>query len=612
MSSVTDEHPSPESTTRGNAVADDGPRLGGGLPGLFRLVATRPGLLGGASVLSVLSALFAVAPALLVYAIAREVLGGAPDSGRVLSYASLGAVAAVLKHALFAASTSLAHAGAFGILYDLRIRLARKMAEVPLGFFSRRQLGSLHKAMSEDVAGLEAFLAHMLPDAVAAFTVPLAAAAVMFAVDWRMALAAFAAVPVAVLVQVSLLRGDNKEAYERHHAAVDANKRAVHEYLRGIHVVKAFGLEARSFGELTRAVQQMTDYVEDYARRSAPPFIVALKLLSGGTNALLVVPVGVWLHQRGDLDAATLVFFLLASTQVLSPFLRIATALGNLQLLLKGAGNIQALLDEPSLPRGEGRPVPEDMTLRFVDVRFTYDGRPVLRGVDFTARAGEVTAIVGPSGAGKTTVARLIPRFWDPAAGRVEVGGVDVRALDLDAWLSRVSIVFQDVFLFHGTVRDNLRLARPDASDAELAAACRHARVDEVIAALPRGYDTLLGERGARLSGGERQRLSLARAFLKDAPILLLDEATAFTDPQSEAAIHDALAELAHGRTVIVIAHRLSTIRGADRIVVLDRGRVVDQGRHDALIARCEVYRRLWAAYDASTIWTLPPSREVR
>ncbi|MCG8423797.1 MAG: ABC transporter ATP-binding protein/permease [Proteobacteria bacterium] len=585
--------------------SNDGPRPGGGFRGLMRLVATRPWSLGGAAVLGALAAAAGLGPYVAVYWIAESALSTSPDMDAIWRYALIGVGLTLLKFVLAIVSHSLAHVGAFGVLYDLRIRLAKKMARVPLGFFNRRDAGSLQKAMSDDVSGLEAFLAHMLPDAAAAFSVPLVAFAVMIAVDWRMTLASLAAVPFAIIAQVAMLRGANRDAYDQYHNVNEATKRAVLEYLRGIHVVKAFGLEAKSFGELKTAVDQMTDYVEGYAERSAPPMIIALKLMGGGTNALFIVPVGAWLYASGSLDAATLVFFLLVGTQVLSPFLRIANVLGNLQLLLRGAENIQRVLDEPELPTRAAAGAPDSHEIRFVDVDFAYGDQLVLRDVSFTAPAGKVTAIVGASGAGKSTVVRLIARFWDVTRGRIEVGGVDVRDVALDEHLARTSLVFQDVFLFHGTVRDNLRLARPEASDSELEAACKVARIRDVISALPQGYDTLLGERGARLSGGERQRLSLARAVLKNAPLLLLDEATAFADAENEVLIHEALAEVTRGKTVLVIAHRLSTIRNADHIVVLDRGARVDAGPHKTLIERCSVYRALWQSYDDAAHWAL-------
>jgi ATP-binding cassette subfamily B protein len=571
---------------------------------LFRLVSTRPWLLGGACLSGALAAACGLGPYVAVYWIAQDVLGPAPRSDRVLQHALLGGAFTLGKFTFGMASHGLAHAGAFGILYDLRIRLARKMGEVPLGFFSRHQAGALHKAMTDDVAGLESFLAHILPDAAAAFSVPLAALALMFAIDWRMALASLLAVPFAVLMQFAMFSTTGRESYDRYHDANEATKRAVLEYLRGIQVVKTFGLEARSFGDLRRSIDQMVAYIEEYARKSAPPFIIAMKLLSGGTSALFLVPVGAWLHHQGSLDTATLLLFLLVGTQVLSPFLRIANVLGNVQMLLRGADHIQVILREPPLLDEGTAAMPAGAGIEFKEVDFRYEDRPVLRKLSFSARQGQTTALVGASGAGKSTVVRLISRFWDVTEGVIEIGGTDVRAVPLDHHLSRLSLVFQDVFLFQGSVRDNLLLARPDATQHELEEACRLARIHEVILALPQGYDTPLGERGARLSGGEKQRLSIARALLKRSPILLLDEATAFADAENEALLHRSLRELARGKTVLIIAHRLSTILDADHIVVLDQGEAVDAGTHDELLGRCPIYRRLWQSYDRAGRWS--------
>ncbi|MEM1415392.1 MAG: ABC transporter ATP-binding protein [Myxococcota bacterium] len=578
------------------------------------MVRSRRWTLGAACAAGVLGATASLGPFLAVFVIAREVLGGAPSMDRVWQAALLGLAATLIKFALGWMSHSLAHAAAFGIQYDLRLRIARKLGRVPLGFFDRRGAGSLHKAMMDDVDGVEAFIAHRLPDAAAALFVPIAAFALMAFVDWRMALASLVAVPFAIGFQVAMLTSDdNRAAYDRYHRANEATKEAVLEYLRGIHVVKTFGLEARSFGELESAVDEMTAYVEDYARRSAPPYIVAMKLFAGGTNALFMLPIGLWLHQAGTLSTPALLFFLLVGTQVLSPFLRVANVLGQLQLLLRGVANVRAVLEAPTLADRESvtDAAVAGGTLRLEDVRFSYADagagpRPwALDGLSLEARAGERTAIVGPSGSGKSTVLRLLARFWDPDSGSVRLEHEDLRDAPLDAHLARISVVFQDVFLFRGTVADNLRIAQPGATDEELVAACRQAQLHDVIARLPESYDTLLGERGARLSGGERQRLSVARALLKDAPILLLDEATAFADAASERALHAALGAATRGRTVVVVAHRLETIRDADRIVVLDAGRALDVGDHATLIERCALYRRLWESYTAADAWTL-------
>ncbi|MEM6294772.1 MAG: ABC transporter ATP-binding protein [Myxococcota bacterium] len=583
-----------------------------GFGGLFALVRTRPWLLGSACLCAALASAAGMGPYVAVYGIALEVLQPTPEVDAVWTYAWIGVGLTALKFALMMGSHALAHAGAFGILYDLRVRLARKMARVPLGFFDRTQTGALHKAMTDDVSGLEAFLAHMLPDGAAALTVPLAALAVMLPVDWRMTLAAVAAVPFAVAAQVFMLRRDHKDAYEEHHAATEATKLAVVEYLRGMHVVKAFGLEARGFDRLDAAVARMTNYVEDYANNAAPPMVATMKLLCGGTNALFIVPVGLWFLAEGTLEPAVLVFFLLVGTQILSPFLRIANVMGNLQRLLKGADNIATILDADELDTVTSEDTLEESEpprITFDAVEFAYDDRPALDGLSFTAPAGGVTALVGPSGSGKSTVLRLIARLWDVDAGRIRLADDDIRKTPLDDHLGRVSIVFQDVFLFHGSIADNLRIAAPNCTDAALVEACRIARIHDAIEAMPEGYATVVGDRGLRLSGGERQRLSIARAVLKDAPVLLLDEATAFADAENEALIHAALAEVAKRRTVVVVAHRLATIANADHIVVLDRGAAVDAGTHDALRGRCLLYQQLWSNYEAAHGWTLGAAR---
>ena len=303
-----------------------------------------------------------------------------------------------------------------------------------------------------------------------------------------------------------------------------------------------------------------------------------------------------------------LLLFIVLGPQVLSAFLRLTYAGGDLMRISEGLQRINAILDSPELDaRGAtgSAGLPADNGLSLEGVGFSYDGRAILQDLNLQIPAAQITALVGPSGAGKTTVARLVARLWDVDAGSVRLGGVDLRDMPLDALLDRVSLVFQEVFLFAGSVADNLRLACPDATDAQLQEAARLARAHEFICQLPQGYDTVLGERGARLSGGERQRLSIARALLKQAPILVLDEATAFADPENEALIQDALAEVFRGRTVLVIAHRLATVVDADRIVVLDQGRVVDQGRHAELRARCPLYQRLWADQQEAAHWEI-------
>lgn len=568
------------------------------------LMRMAPGMLGLAIVTAIVSAALSVAPFWFLYRAVAQLLLASPDPTVVRRELGWMLGLLVLRWGLMAASHVFAHIGAFAIQHRLRLRLARRLGEVPMSFFASRGSGSLRRTLSDDVNGLEGFYAHMLPDAVAAATVPLAALVLLFAADWRLALAALVPLPMAVLAQWLALRGT--AARMREWSALQ--KRIadhVGEYVRGMQVVKTFGLSARSFGALANVVQGAADWVAGYARSSSIGWVLFTGLLTA--NLVVVAPLGAWLHLRGDLDLATWVLFLLVAPAVLAPLLRLTFALGEQMHRAEALARIDALLAAPVLAEPMHPALPYGKAeLAFVDVCHRYHGRQrALDGVSFTAAAGRITALVGPSGSGKSTLARLPIRLYEYESGNVRVAGVDVRDWPLDALLARIAVVFQEVQLFHGSVRENLLIARPAAVEAEIVAATTAARAHDFISALPQGYDTPLGEHGARLSGGERQRLSIARALLKDAPILILDEATSYADTENEALIQQALAELCRNRTVLVIAHRLRTVMHADHIVVLDAGRIAGQGRHEILLRECALYRRLWQDHEQARTWTL-------
>jgi len=574
------------------------------LGGLAEIMALQGPMLGIAALCSTLAAALGLVPFFIVAKMAVAIYATPPQLPEIHSLALAAIAAIALRYAFVSASTMLAHVAAFRILHHLRLQLAHKLGCVPLSFFSRRSAGELKRTLMDDVNQVESFVAHGFPDGVAAAVVPLATAIALVWVDWRMALASVAMAPLAIGAMTISTRGA-RSAYDRWLAIQDRTNASLLEYLRGIHVIKTFGLSAHRFGAFSRAIEDGLGWMEGYMRTNGRGYGSFGALL--GSSLAVLVPVGGWLHLRGELSLEALVLFLVLGPQLLMSLLRLMFVWGNVARILAGNARIRAILATPDLEGADSaaRPAHHGIAFRNVGFRYEEGGRDALRGVSFEAPAGKVTALVGPSGSGKTTLVRLVARFWDVTTGSVELGGIDLRELPIDVLLSQISLVLQDVFLFHGTVRENLRLGRTDATHEEIVAACRAAQAHDFILALPDGYDTMLGERGARLSGGEAQRLSIARALLKDAPVLLLDEATAFADPENEARIQDGLSILGRDRTLIVVAHRLSTIAAADHIVVLDAGEVQDQGEHAALLERSPLYRALWANQTDALGWSL-------
>lgn len=568
--------------------------------GLLKLA---PGLFCAAIGCAVLSTALSLVPLWCVYQIASVLLSPAPSSDAALRWGAWALAAVALRWALMSLSHVSAHLGAFSLLRQLRQRLTRHLGEVPLSSLNQRSSSELRRTLNDDVGSLEGFFAHLLPDAVAAAVTPLLALALLLSVDWRLALASVAPLPLAFAAQAMMLRGS--AARIQHWQALQQRiSSSFSEYLRGIAVVKSFGLSSQRFGSLKRDVLEAADWVAGFAGTSSRFWVVFVGLLSA--NLVVVAPFGAWLLLNGEISLQTLLLFLLVAPAVLLPLLRLTFMLGEQAQRNAALARINALLLTPVLPEAANAQIPAgalDMCLH--QVGHSHGGRQALQQVSFSAKAGQLTALVGPSGSGKSTVAQLVCRLFDADSGRITLGGTELRDWPLQALLDRVATVFQQVQLFDTSVLDNLRLARPDADQASVEAAARAACAHDFIMRLPQGYQTRIGERGAQLSGGERQRLSIARALLKDAPVLILDEATAYADSENEALIQRALARLCQGRTVLMIAHRLHTISAADNIVVLDQGQVRGQGRHADLLLHCELYRQLWHNHTRQRQWAL-------
>jgi ATP-binding cassette subfamily B protein len=568
-------------------------------PGFGALVAPVRGRLLLAAALSALSAVVGLLPFVAVAEIGRLLLAaGTADRGAVWTWAVVGAAGALARILLFGGAGLLSHLADVDVQRHLRTRLARHLGAVPLGWFTERGSGEVKKALEDDVDAMHHMVGHAANDLAAAVAMPVAALVYLVAVDWRMALVTVAVIPLGMLAMASAMRGYG-DKMARYEAAQRRLANATVEYVDGIEVVKAFGGDRSARGRFAAAVDEVAEMFERWVGEFRRASAVNNILLSPALVLVVVLGAGTGFVAAGWLDGVDLLPFLLVGVGLPTPYLAIGYGFDALVKARAAARHVGEVLATPPLPEPSSPRTPRGHRVEYVDVGFSYDGStPVLDGVDAVLEPGTVTALVGPSGSGKTTMARLLPRFWDVTAGAVRLGGLDVRDVPSAELLRRVGVVFQDVRLVRDTVRENIRLGRPHATDAEVEAAARAACVHDVVAALPHGYGTVLGEEGSGLSGGERQRVTIARVILQDAPVVVLDEATAYADPESESAVQAALAELTRGKTVLVIAHRLHTIAAADQILVLDGGRVLERGRHPDLLARGGLYARQWAAQE--------------
>jgi ATP-binding cassette subfamily B protein IrtA len=521
----------------------------------------------------------------------------------------LGVVACtVCAYLLRLASFEQSHHAAFHLENVLRTRLAERLARASLGYVQQAGSGVLAKVMHDDVKALHAFVADSTPLYSRAYAIPVITFIALLWLDWRLALAATAVLLCGFAV-LSLAMRNRREMARVYNEARERVSAAVIEFVQAMPVVRTFDTGQATFSRYQSALDAYLRALRHWYRTNGFPARFSMAMLNPMPTLAALLWLGAWLAWRESLDFPSWIAVLLLGTGMAEAMLPLVMLNHMIDKAKLSIARIHEVLEAPVLltPSADAEHRPRDASVAFEGVTFRYGERDgeALRDVSFEVPAGSITALVGPSGAGKTTVARLIPRFWDVTSGRVCVGGVDVRDMTAETLMGQVAFVFQENFLFADTVANNIRLGEPHASPEAVQAAARAAQAHEFIAALPHGYDTPVGERGAFLSGGQRQRITIARAILQDRPILVLDEATAFADPENEAALVAALSALMRGKTVIMIAHRLSTIRDADQILVFDRGALVESGRHEALIGRNGVYARLWAGYVRAQHWAL-------
>jgi ATP-binding cassette, subfamily B, bacterial len=569
------------------------------------------GLLTIAVVGSVVYTALSVLPALIIRQMLTVLSRPSPAGTLVLLGLAMVGATALMAVARYLEG-GFGHIAAFKVLHDLRMRIYEQLQRLSMGFHTRQQSGTIAAKVIGDVETIEFFTAHAGIQLISAATVPFLLGILMLLFNWKLALVALAPLAVILLILV-VFRRSAYQAFMRYRDELGRLNGIIIDYIQGVGVLKAFG----ALGQARRAIDERSDQLKKAATRAN---LIHTWYFSGvewmaAIPVALVLLVGGLMANAGQLGIPDLVLFVFLTTQLYRPVTELNRQLEGLRNAEAATDRIFEILNAPiEVQESPAARVPKDPRYDIVldHVRFAYEtGRPVLHDVSIDLKEWTVLALVGPSGAGKTTVANLIARFWDPQEGAVRIGGIDLRELPLDYVHRSISLVLQDVFLFNDTVKANIKVGKPDASDAQVEAAAHAAYAHEFVEELPKGYDTVIGERGVRLSGGQKQRISIARALLHDAPILILDEATSSVDPEAEHLIQAALARLVAERTVLVIAHRLSTIRQAGEIIVLDKGRVVQRGRHDELVDAPGLYATLYRAQQVARRWDVATSQRA-
>lgn len=553
----------------------------------------------GEYVVSILTALAGVACALVPYFIMIELvqalMSGTADKAWCMKKCIVMGIWWVIRYIFHSISTMCSHHATFQVLADVRIRLLDKLAAMPLGTVMEKASGSYKNIIVERVDAIETTLAHLVPEMTSNIVGALTVLILMFATDWRMGLAMFIVLPLGLLCFMTMFHGYDERFGRTIKSTKELNDTAV-EYINGIEVIKTFGQSKTSYAKFVAAAKEGADCFIDWMRSCIFGQTAGMAIFP--STLLGIVPVGCLLYMRGSLDAAAFISVIIMSFGVMQPLITAFYYVDDLAQLDSIVGEVADILEKDDLIRPtQATALPQDNTIVLEDVHFSYHDKEVLHGVNMQIKAGSINALVGPSGSGKSTIARLIASLWDTDSGRILLGGVNIRELPLCECTRRIAYVSQDNYLFDMSVMDNIRMGRQDATDEEVIAAAKACGCHDFIMSLEKGYQTMCGSSGGHLSGGERQRISIARAMLKNAPIVILDEATSYTDPENEAIIQSALAKLIKGRTLLVIAHRLSTVEDADCIFVVKDGNIEASGTQSELLADCPLYKEMWEAH---------------
>ena len=589
-----------------------------GVARLFEIAGERKGLLILAGILSAGSACCMLVPYLSVYQVANELLQNAgnisqADSGHMIRWGWIAFAGLTGGLLLLYASLMASHVAAFRILYGLRIKLAEHIGRLPLGYLNGTSTGAIKKTMEQNIEKIETFIAHTIPDLVNVLATVVIMFTLFFTLNGWIAAVCLLAIALGIGLQCTMMFGKaGQEFMQTYFDTQEKMSASAVQYVRGMPVVKIFGQSIRSFRQFNKEIEAYKTYALKVCDTYQPGMVVFMVLLN--SIVTFILPVGLLIlsgQPQNIAFAAVYLFFIILGPGVATPFYKLTFLGSSTKEIDEGVTRLDRIFSEKTMPESLNPQKPHGYDITFTDVSFAYENKTeatrtdALHHINFTARAGEITALVGPSGSGKSTIANLIPRFWDVEQGEIKIGGTNVKNIATEQLMDLVSFVFQDSFLFFDTIYENIRVGNPHATREQVIAAAQAAQCDEFIQHLPKQYDTIIGEEGVYLSGGEEQRISVARAILKNSPILVLDEATAFADPENEYKMQLAIQKLIRDKTVIIIAHRLSSILSANRIVVLKEGCVVQQGTHEELCRQEGVYKKMWDAYTDASQWTL-------
>lgn len=570
----------------------------GAIRQLFAFVGERNSKMRISILLAVLGEMFGIVPFLMVALLADELYRGTATIQRVLFFSGIAAICQLIKMLLTWRSSLMSHKISFTILKNIREAITDRMAKVPMGVMLETPTGTFKNLIVDNVAKLEDSMAHFMPELPSNIAAPLCSILLIFILDWRMGLASLITIPLGILFFAAMMRGYGPRMENYMRSANDMNSSLV-EYVSGIQVIKAFNRSASSYGKYSKSVNYFHDSTMEWWSQCWFWNAAARAVLP--STLLGTLPVGAWLYMEGTLSLPAFLISLLVPLGFVAPLMKVSEAMEQVSMIKGNLEQVTAFLKTPELVRPSEPVSLGERTYQFEDVHFGYKETEVLHGISFQTRPGTMTAIVGPSGSGKSTIAKLMAGFWDVTSGSVRFGGQDIRQIPFEQLMGEISYVAQDNFLFDKSIRENIRMGNPAATDEEVEDAAKAANCHDFIMQLEQGYDTLAGDAGDRLSGGERQRITIARAMLKPSSVVILDEATAYADPENEALIQQAISKLVAGKTLIVVAHRLNTIRNADQILVVANGNIAGRGTQEELLRECPIYQKMWQDY-AGTI----------